>query len=70
MTSNGEGIKIDAIGSPVAVRNTGWVLHNDVHDCVEGIDCDDYCDDFHAVCFFSNIAGYIDLSVKSPIYLW
>jgi len=44
MTSNGEGIKIDAIGSPVAVRNTGWVLHNDVHDCVEGIDCDDYCD--------------------------
>lgn len=42
--NNGEGIKIDTIGSPVAIRNTGWVLDNDCVDCIEGIDCDDYCD--------------------------
>jgi hypothetical protein len=43
-TGNGEGLKIDSIGLPVAVRNTGYVIENDAYKCIEGIDCDDDCD--------------------------
>lgn len=40
---NSEGIKIDSIGTPTAVFNTGWVVDNDFYKMTEGIDCDDDC---------------------------
>jgi len=41
---NGEGIKIDSIGSPVAVRESGLVFNCICSECVEGIDIDDDAD--------------------------
>jgi parallel beta-helix repeat protein len=41
--NNGEGIKVDTIGSPVAVVNTGQLVANTAHNNVEGIDIDDNC---------------------------
>lgn len=41
---NGEGIKIDSIGSPVAVRESGLIVGNRVFDAIEGIDVDDDAD--------------------------
>lgn len=43
-TNNGEGIKVDNIGTPVAVWNSGLVYDNDLNKCIEGVDCDDYAD--------------------------
>lgn len=44
--ANGEGIKIDEIGTMVGYRNTGVILKNRVMRCIEGIDVDDKCDYF------------------------
>ena len=41
---NGEGIKIDSIGSPVAVRESGLIVGCRSSECVEGIDIDDNAD--------------------------
>jgi len=41
---NGEGIKIDSIGAPVAVRESGLILDCVSSECVEGIDIDDNAD--------------------------
>ena len=43
-TGNGEGIKIDSIGTPVAVRENGLITNCKVRGCVEGIDVDDNAD--------------------------
>lgn len=37
---NGEGIKVDKIGSPT-YSNSGYVIYNEVKRCIEGIDIDD-----------------------------
>jgi len=41
MIGNGEGIKFDTIGAPVALYPTGQVIKNQAHNCIEGIDIDD-----------------------------
>jgi len=40
---NGEGIKIDKIGSPT-YRNSAYIINVRVKDCIEGIDVDDDAD--------------------------
>jgi len=42
---NGEGIKLDKFGSPdPSFRTTGRIEGNICHDCIEGIDADDFTD--------------------------
>lgn len=40
--ANGEGVKLDTIGSPVAVYPSGRFIRNKIHNTTEGLDLDDY----------------------------